>query len=189
MTKWTIVLAGLTTLSLFALHGALFLGLRTTGEMRERAIRLAQILSWPTLAIAGGFAVWTQLAHGNGWTWVAVVVAALGLLGAVRAAAQQRELAGFAFTSVVIVAAVVLIFGSLFPDVMPSSTAPAYSLTVDNASSTHYTLVVMTWVAVVLTPVVLLYQGFTYWVFRRRLGVADIPAGSGLTRAVRSAVR
>jgi len=180
------LLGGLTTLSLFALHGALFLGLRTTGELRERAIKLAATLSVPTLVIAGGFAVWTQLAHGQGWTWVVVAIAALGLLGAARAASLGRELAGFAFTSVVIVAAVVLIFGSLFPDVMPSSTDPAFSLTVDNASSTHYTLVVMTWVAVVLTPVVLVYQGFTYWVFRRRLGVGNIPANSGLPRLVRT---
>jgi cytochrome bd ubiquinol oxidase subunit II len=183
------LLGGLTTLSLFALHGALFLGLRTTGELRERAVRLAGTLSVPTLVIAGGFAVWTQFAHGNGWTWVAVGVAALGLLGAARAAYQGRELAGFGCTSVVIVAAVVLIFGSLFPDVMPSSTDPAFSLTVDNASSTHYTLVVMTWVAVVLTPVVLIYQGFTYWVFRRRLGLGDIPPNAGLPRVVRTSAR
>jgi cytochrome d ubiquinol oxidase subunit II len=183
------LLGGLTTLSLFLLHGALFLGLRTTGELRERAIRLAANLSVPTLVTAGGFAVWTQLAHGHGWTWVAVVVAALGLAGAVRAAYKGREMAGFACTSVVLVAAVVLIFGSLFPDVMPSSTDPAFSLTVDNASSTHYTLVVMTWVAVVLTPVVLIYQGFTYWVFRRRLGLGNIPPNAGLPRVVRVTAR
>ena len=176
------LLGGLTTLTLFALHGALFLGLRTSGELRERAILLAARLSVPTLVIAAGFAVWTQLAHGHGWTWAAVVIAALGLLGATRAAYQGREGLGFALTSVVIVAAVVLIFGSLFPDVMPSSTDPAFSLTVENASSTHYTLVVMSWVAVVLTPIVLLYQGYTYWVFRRRLTTGDIPAGIGLSR-------
>lgn len=182
------LLGGLTTLSLFALHGALFLGLRTTGELRERAIRLAARLAVPTLVIAGAFAVWTQLAHGSGWTWVAVLVAALGLLGATGAAYQGREGVGFALTSVAIVAAVVLIFGSLFPDVMPSSTDPAFSLTVKNASSTHYTLVVMTWVAVVLTPVVLVYQGFTYWVFRQRLGIANIPANSGLARITNPSV-
>jgi cytochrome d ubiquinol oxidase subunit II len=180
------LLGGLTTLSLFALHGALFLGLRTNGELRERAVRAATVLSGPTLVIAGGFAVWTQLAHGENWTWAAVLVAALGLLGAVWAARQGREGVGFALTTVVVVAAVVLIFGSLFPDVMPSSTDPAYSLTVKNASSTHYTLVVMTWVALLLTPVVLIYQTWTYWVFRQRLGVADIPAGIGLPRITKT---
>jgi cytochrome d ubiquinol oxidase subunit II len=174
------LLGGLTTLSLFALHGALFLGLRTTGELRERAITLATKLSIPTVLIAGSFAVWTQLAHGGTWTWGAVVVAAAGLILASQAARQGRELAGFAFTSLVIVAAVVLIFGSLFPDVLPSSTSSAYSLTVHNASSTHYTLVVMTWVAMILTPLVVAYQTWTYWVFRQRLGLGDIPISIGL---------
>jgi cytochrome d ubiquinol oxidase subunit II len=176
------LLGGLTTLSLFALHGALFLGLRTTGELRERAVALAARLSVPTLVIAGSFAIWTQLAHGKGWTWAAVLVAALGLLGAARAAYQGNEKLGFALTSVVTIAAVILLFGSLYPDVMPSSTDPAFSLTTANASSTHYTLVVMTWVAVVLTPVVIAYQTWTYWVFRARLGIADIPIGGGLSR-------
>jgi cytochrome d ubiquinol oxidase subunit II len=183
------LLGGLTTLSLFALHGALFLGLRTNGELRLRAIGVARALSVPTLVIAGGWALWTQLASGSGWTWAAVLVAALALVGATRAAYQGRELAGFGLTSVVIVAAVVLIFGSLFPDVMPSSTSPAFSLTVENASSTHYTLVVMTWVAVLLTPIVLLYQGFTYWVFRQRLGIGNIPANGGLAPIIRSSAR
>ena len=174
------LLGGLTTLLLFALHGALFLGLKTSGELRERAVGLAARLSVPTLAVAGLFAVWTQLAHGKAWTWAAVLVAALALLGTVRAARAGREGQGFLLTTVVTVAAVILLFGSLFPDVMPSSTNPAFSLTVHNASSTHYTLVVMTWVAVLLTPFVLLYQGWTYWVFRRRIGVGDIPASSGL---------
>ena len=80
----------------------------------------------------------------------------------------RREGLAFVASAVAIVAAVVLIFGSLFPDVMPAFD-PANSLTVTNASSTHYTLTVMTWVAVILTPVVLLYQGWTYWVFRKRV--------------------
>jgi cytochrome d ubiquinol oxidase subunit II len=183
------LLGGLTTLSLFLLHGALFLGLRTTGEIRERAIALAARLSLPVLVIAGVFAVWTQLVHGTGWTWVPLVIAAAGLVLASQAAYAGRELAGFALTSVVIAAAVVLIFGSLFPDVMPSSTSPAYSLTVHSASSTHYTLVVMTWVAVIFTPIVVAYQTWTYWVFRQRLGIADIPVSIGLPRASQPASR
>jgi cytochrome d ubiquinol oxidase subunit II len=64
---------------------------------------------------------------------------------------------------------VATLFVALFPDVMPSSTDPAYSLTVTNASSTEYTLTIMTVVAVIFTPIVLIYQGWTYWVFRRRV--------------------
>jgi cytochrome d ubiquinol oxidase subunit II len=174
------LLGGLTTLSLFAFHGALFLGLRTSGEMRERAIALAAKLAIPAVAIAAAFAVWTQLAYGKGWTWAAVLVAAAALIGAAQAARMGKELAGFALTSLATAAAVVLLFGSLFPDVLPSTTDPAFSLTTDNASSTHYTLVVMTWVAVIMTPVVLLYQSWTYWVFRARLGLGDIPPAAGL---------
>ena len=84
---------------------------------------------------------------------------------------------GWAFigTFVCIALAVAGLFVALFPDVMPSSTSPAYSLTTSNASSTHYTLTVMTIVAVIMTPVVLAYQSWTYWVFRKRISVQHIP--------------
>jgi cytochrome d ubiquinol oxidase subunit II len=77
---------------------------------------------------------------------------------------------------VTIAMAVATYFLLLFPDVMPSSTNAAWSLTAENASSTDYTLRIMTWVAVVFTPIVLLYQSWTYWVFRKRLGTQHIPA-------------
>ncbi len=177
------LLGGLTTLLLFALHGALFLGLKTRGDVQVRAMALAARLSVPTLVVAGAFAVWMQVAYSNnGWTWAAVVVAALALVGTVQAARAGREGVGFLLTSVTLLAAVVLIFGSLFPNVMPSTTDPAFSLTVENASSTPYTLTVMTWVAVVLTPFVLAYQAWTYWVFRTRLSTEDIPAPAGLPK-------
>jgi cytochrome d ubiquinol oxidase subunit II len=70
----------------------------------------------------------------------------------------------------------IMLFVGLFPDVMPSSLDPAWNLTTTNASSTHYTLVIMSWVAVIFTPIVLMYQGWSYWVFRQRIGVHHIPA-------------
>lgn len=181
------LVGGLTTLLLFAFHGALFLGLRTEGEIRTRSIALAAKLAGPTIAVAVVFALWTQLAHGKAWTWAVVVVAAVALLTAGYAALKQREGLGFGGTALATAAAVVLLFGCLFPNVMPSSTDAAFSLTIDNASSTHYTLVVMTWVACFLTPVVLIYQGWTYWVFRARIGVAKIPPGHGLPWALKPA--
>lgn len=63
---------------------------------------------------------------------------------------------------------------------LPSTTDPLFSLNTTNASSTPYTLTIMTWVAVVFTPVVVAYQAWSFWVFRRRIGTADIPAASGL---------
>ncbi|GAA2552695.1 hypothetical protein GCM10010210_27330 [Pseudonocardia hydrocarbonoxydans] len=77
-------------------------------------------------------------------------------------------------------AVTVTLFGSLYPDVLPSTTDPAFGLTTTNAASTPYTLTIMTWVAVVFTPIVLAYQAWTFWVFRRRIGTSDIPAAAGL---------
>jgi cytochrome d ubiquinol oxidase subunit II len=184
---WTLLnpyalLGGLTTLTIFLLHGAVFLGLRTDGPIRLRAQAVASRTAPVTLVVTAAFAVWTQLAHGKGWTWVVVVVAAIALAGAVGATYTRREGLAFLATTVVIIGAVVLLFGSLFPNVMPSSTDAAFNLTTTNASSTAYTLKVMTWVAVLLTPIVMLYQGWTYWVFRQRLSAAHLPPAGGLPR-------
>ncbi|GEL95092.1 cytochrome d ubiquinol oxidase subunit II [Cellulomonas composti] len=175
------LVAGAVTTLIFLTHGAVFLALKTDGAIRERAAATAARLSVVTLVVAGAWAIWLQLAYsGKGWTWVAVAVAAVALVLLVLATRARREGPAFVASAVAIVGAVVLIFGSMYPDVMPALD-PANSLTVDNASSTDYTLTVMTWVAVVLTPLVLLYQGWTYWVFRKRLTAEHIPASVGLT--------
>ncbi len=174
------LLGGVTTALLFVTHGAVFLALKTSGEMRERSGALAARIAPVTLVVAAVWAVWAQLAYSVPWTWAAVVLAALALGALVLLTRARREGWAFIASAVVIVAAVVLIFGSMYPDVMPAFD-PANSLTVDNASSTHYTLTIMTWVAVVLTPVVLLYQGWTYWVFRKRISAEHIPEHTGLT--------
>jgi cytochrome bd ubiquinol oxidase subunit II len=174
------LLGGATTALIFLTHGAVFLALKTDGEVRQRAGALAQRLAFATLVVAGAFAVWAQVAYSVPWTWAATGVAALALLALVATTRARREGPAFLASAVAIVAAVVLIFGSMYPDVMPALD-PENSLTVQNASSTDYTLTIMTWVAVVLTPVVLLYQGWTYWVFRKRLTVEQIPAPTGLT--------
>jgi cytochrome d ubiquinol oxidase subunit II len=104
-----------------------------------------------------------------------LAVAAVALVASVVAARADRDGWAFAATGLAIAAAVIALFGSLYPNVMPSTTDPAFSLTVDNASSTAYTLRIMTWVAVVMTPVVLAYQAWSYWVFRKRIGRQHIP--------------
>ena len=170
------LLGGLTTLVLFSLHGAVFLALKTGGEMRERAARLAARLALPAIAVAAAFLLWTGLAHHDAIGIVLSLGAALALIGAALATRVRREGWAFLATGATIVLAVFALFVTLFPDVMPSSITAANSLTVDNASSTPYTLKVMTWVAVAFTPIVLIYQGWTYWVFRKRLTVEHIPA-------------
>lgn len=174
------LLGGVVTTLLFLLHGSIFLALKTDGEIRVKARKLAHYFGIASIVAAGTWAVWAQVAYSVPWTWIAVVLAAGGLIAAVFANAKGREGWAFGFSALAIVAAVVLIFGSLFPDVMPA-TDPANSLTIYNASSTTYTLTVMTWVAVILTPVVLLYQGWTLWVFRKRISVDHIPDPIGLS--------
>jgi cytochrome d ubiquinol oxidase subunit II len=165
---------GLVTMSLSVLHGCLFIGLKTAGDLRRRAVRLAGSLSVPTAAAVGAWALATRLLYGTGWTSVLVVAAVGALAGVVAAARAGREGLGFTLTSVTTALAVVLIFGSLYPAVLPMT--GGRSLTIDNASSSRHTLAVMTWVAAVAMPVVLAYTSWTYWVFRRRVGGAPAPA-------------
>jgi cytochrome d ubiquinol oxidase subunit II len=173
------LLGGMVTLVLFLLHGTVFVALKTDGEIRHRARRLAGWFAVAAVAVAGGWALWAQLAFSVSWTWAAVAVAAAALAGVHVTNAAGREGWAFTLSAVTIVAAVVLIFGSMYPDVMPGL-GGGESLTASEASSTPYTLTVMTWVAVVLTPLVLAYTAWTYWVFRRRLTTDHIPAPAGL---------
>jgi len=170
------LLGGVVMASLFALHGANFLALKTEGEIHDAARTAARHIAPVTVVAGAVFLLWNQIARGTAWTWAPVLIAAAALVGS--AALQRAGRDGWAFvaTGVAITAAVVSLFGSLFPDVMPSTTNVAYSLTVDNASSTAYTLRVMTWVAAVMTPVVIGYQAWSYWVFRQRIGRRHIPA-------------
>lgn len=169
------LLGGVAVASLFALHGAVFLALKTEGEIRTKANATAGQIGFAAIVAGGGFLLWNQIAHGNGWTWIPVLLAAAGLVAAVLANRAGAEGWAFAATGIAIAAAVAALFGSLYPDVMPSSTDPAFSLTIANASSTSYTLRVMTVVALVMTPIVLVYQGWTYWVFRKRIGRHNLP--------------
>jgi cytochrome d ubiquinol oxidase subunit II len=169
------LLGGLTTLGLFVTHGAVFLALKTTGEIRARANRLAGRVGFVAAVLAVVFLAWTQQVRGDPPSLLLSVVAALAFVGALVANRFGREGWAFAGSAVTIALAVVALFVALYPDVLPSTIDPAYSLTTTNAASTNYTLSIMTVVAVIFTPLVLLYQGWTYWVFRRRIGVEQIP--------------
>ncbi|MFC9589212.1 cytochrome d ubiquinol oxidase subunit II [Streptomyces sp. NPDC056944] len=168
------LLGGLVTLTLFTFHGAVFASLKTVGDIRTRARALALKLGLVTAVLALGFLIWTQVDTGDSWSLAAMLVAVVALVGAIVAIKAGREGWSFALSGVTIAAAVAMLFLALFPDVMPSSLNPEWSLTVTNASSSPYTLKIMTWCAAIATPLVLLYQSWTYWVFRKRIGTQHI---------------
>ena len=168
------LLGGLVTLTLFTFHGTVFTALKTVGEIRERARKLALKVGLAAAVLALVFLLWTQVESGDGTSLVAFGVAVASLVAALGANQAGREGWAFTLSGVTIVAAVAMLFLTLFPNVMPSTLDPAWSLTVTNASSSPYTLKIMTWLAVLATPLVLLYQGWTYWVFRKRIGTQHI---------------
>ena len=169
------LLGGLVFVALFVTHGAIFIGLKTDGPIRQDARLIAQRVGVVAAVLAVVLLFVLGLGDGNAASWVTTVVAAVALLWAIGANRQGREGWAFIGTAVTIAMAVATYFLILFPNVMPSSTNEAWSLTVENASSTPYTLKVMTIVALIFTPIVLLYQGWTYWVFRKRLSTKHIP--------------
>ena len=169
------VLAGVAFVLVFAFHGAAFLTLRTTGELCERARGAARTLAAPAVAALAAFLIWTIVVavdrNDNG-VFPVVVPAVIGILALALAAYlvyEGRSGLAFAMTAVGTVAAVATLFTGLYPRVMVSSPSFGNSLTVAKAASAHYTLAVMTVVAVIVAPVVLLYQGWTYYVFRARV--------------------
>jgi cytochrome d ubiquinol oxidase subunit II len=176
------VFMGLAVVALFALHGATYLGLRTSGALRLRATATAQRLAPLAAVLAGGGVAWTVVvAHQNNQRAVlpvaipAVLTGVLAVAAAVLAA-RGRAAWAFAATGLSAIGVVATIFTGLYPRVLVSDPSFGNSLTISNAASGHYALEVITVVAVVFTPVVLLYQGWTYHVFRARLGGADGPA-------------
>jgi len=173
------LLGGAATLALFTLHGAVFLALKTDGELRARANALVTPLGLAAVVAGGGFLAWTEAVHrspGYAATGAASIalaaLAAAGLVVAVGANRYGREGLAFLGNAVAIVAATAALFTALYPRVLPSTISPAYTLTTANSSSTAMTLMVMTVVAAIFLPLVLAYQAWTYWVFRRRLSVS-----------------
>ena len=170
------LLLGVMTLLVFTTHGAIFLALKTSGEVREAARRAALRVGVVAALVAVGALLWAQAFSGRvAWTLPMVLVAAIAFLGALAMTWRGRDGWAFLLTSLTIGLAVASLFVGLFPNVMVSSIDPAFNLTVYNASSQEYTLTVMTWVAAIMTPIVLAYQGWTYWVFRKRISTSMIP--------------
>jgi cytochrome bd ubiquinol oxidase subunit II len=168
------LLGGAVSLLVFTLHGASFLALRTEGDLQMQARRCARRLWRPAALVTLAFAIYgytqTTFLHGYG-----VVPGTLPLLAMAGFAASyvfiKLEYDGWAFaaTGFTVVTGAVVAFHGLFPRVMPSSLNPAWDLTIYNASSSRLTLTVMLVVALCFVPVVLAYQGWSYWVFRQRV--------------------
>jgi len=168
------LLAGLTALSVFMLHGAGFLTLRTTDELKERAHAMAARLWLPAVIIllglvAATFVATDVFARLKVNAYVGAIGAAAAILAAGGFIRAQRAGWAFAMTGLTIALTVITAFSGLFPRVMVSSLNPAWSLTTTNASSSPYTLHVMTIVALIFVPIVLLYQGWSYTIFRKRV--------------------
>lgn len=170
------LLGGVVTLTVFLTHGAIFLSLKTAGEIRERARGFAIKFGLIAAVAAVAFLVWTNLMlpELNNIVLALSAVVALSWLAGLYSTLKVREGWAFIFSAVAIAAFVADLFYALYPRVMPSSLGSQFDLTITNASSTEYTLKVMTVVAIIMTPLVLIYQGWTYWVFRKRISASQI---------------
>jgi cytochrome d ubiquinol oxidase subunit II len=182
------VFAGVAFVLLFAFHGATYLTLRTTGDLYERVRTAARRLAVPAAAVGAAFLIWTVVVavDRNDKDVFPVVVPAAAAIAALALAAflvyAGRSGLAFTMTALGTVAAVATLFTGLYPRVMVASNDFANSLTVDNASSAHYTLAVMSVVALIVLPIVLVYQSWSYYVFRARVTGEDVQLPEALAR-------
>ena len=170
------LMTGLTLMTLCLLHGATFLALRTTGEIRDRARAFGRVIGGIALVVNLAWIAWTLVVIGGGTVpQPTQIFGVIAVIFAWLLASTNNDGWGFIASAVAIAAAIGEMFIALYPNVMISSTNAAYNLTVNNASAGHYALFVMTIVAVVFFPIVLLYQGWSFHVFRHRVVAHDAP--------------
>ena len=173
------VVGGLTFVLMCLLHGATFLALKTTDEVRARAIRVARVVAPITAAAVTAYVIWTHIISDRGFLLTILELAAiLAVLSALWLVRIDRDGWAFTATAVTIAAVVLNIFADLYPNVLVSTLDPAYNLTIDNTASGPYALKVMTVVIVVLLPGILVYQGWSYHVFRKRVTREQVSAGN-----------
>ena len=170
------LLGGVVTLTVFLTHGAVFLSLKTAGGIRDKAHEIAKLSGLVAAVAAVVFLLWTNLMLPsiNATVLTLSIVVALLWVAGMATNFIRREGWAFIFSAATILTFVTTLFYALYPRVMPSSLGAQFDLTIRNASSTAYTLKVMAVVAAVMTPLVLLYQGWTYWVFRKRVSSSQI---------------
>jgi cytochrome d ubiquinol oxidase subunit II len=176
LTPYTIV-GGLTTLFVFMFHGALYLCLKTTGKLAEQSVRFAQkigIIAIPVVLLMALLTYFQTDLFKNLGAGILLIVSGVVLIVAYALIRLRKESWAFIANSLTIVLFTVSLFWGMFPRVMISSLNPEWSLTIYNASSSPYTLKIMTIVALIMVPIVLLYQGWTYWVFHKRVTEKDL---------------
>ena len=179
VTPFTL-LGGVVTCLLFLNHGALFVALKTTDELSQRALGLSRRLAPVATAVTAAWALWAQLAYsGSALSWIPLAIAAAGLIGSLLAGRTASEGRAFALHFVGIAFAAVFIFAAMVPNVMRSSVDPAYSLTIQQAASADTTLLIMTVAAAVFVPGVLAYTIWSYKVFASRISVESINPDQG----------
>jgi cytochrome d ubiquinol oxidase subunit II len=169
------VLGGLGVVGFCLVLGAAFLALKTDGPVRLRAGRIT--LTWMPVALLPlvGWVLVVQFQTGGVVSRLFVLGAVVAVVLAWLAARAKHEGRAFIGLSVFLVLGAAAIFSAAYPVVLPSTISPAYDLTVANASSSPYTLGVMTIVAGAALPVILAYQAWTYWVFRKRITAEVLP--------------
>ncbi|ROQ41219.1 cytochrome bd-I ubiquinol oxidase subunit 2 apoprotein [Frondihabitans sp. PhB188] len=176
--NWYAIAGGLATLLLFFLHGTFFIALKTDGEIRLRARRLAVRVGVVAVVVGGGFLVATVVAFGTPVSTALAAVAVVALIVAFTANLRGREGVAFGFMALTITAVVASLFATLFPNVLVATNDPANTMTIENAASGTYTLQLMSWISLIFVPLILLYQGFTYWMFRKRVTRAVVTASA-----------
>ncbi|WP_422936394.1 cytochrome d ubiquinol oxidase subunit II [Sinomonas sp. P47F7] len=177
------VLGGLAVVGFALVHALAFLALKTDGEIRRRAH--AAFGRWMPLGILPlvAWVIDVQLHGSKWWSWALTVVAAAAALVSWALARRGSEGRAFLLMALFLAAGAAAIFSAVFPVVLPSTLDPAYSLTVGTASSSAYTLGLMSVVALIGLPLVLAYQSWTYWVFRKRITVGSIPTAHNVVPA------
>jgi len=165
---------GVVFLGLFLVHGASFLGIKLEGDLKDRVKKLSGKIWIAVVVLTVIFLVWTYFAtdilNNPGFDGlIPAILAAVALLAYGWFLRQGKEGLTFICGGLVIILATVMVFSGLFPNLMISTLNPAYNLNIYNASSSPYTLKVITIVAAIFLPLILAYQGWTYWIFRKRL--------------------
>lgn len=154
----------------------MFLGFKTAEPVRSQVHQIGlKWLTLPAVLVVFVFSLWTQNVYGRPETWWAVAVLGVTVLIGATTLAKGRDGWAFASTSIAVLALSAQIFGSLFPELMPTTMAGGVSLDIYNASSSDYTLTFMSWAMLFLLPAILLAQGWTYWVFRKRVKTEPHP--------------